>query len=66
MSAWSDWRCGALSDEEFVNVYAHERGEDHGEEDYHGYMEEERLTQGDEGDITTDFAAGATKRYGAS
>lgn len=31
MSAYSDWRCGALSDDEYKTAYAMERGEDHGE-----------------------------------
>lgn len=30
MSAYSDWRCGAISDEEYKTAYNHERGEDHG------------------------------------
>ena len=31
MSAYSDWKCGALTDDEYKQAYAHERGEDHGE-----------------------------------
>lgn len=33
MSSYSDWRCGALTDEEYESVYRHERGEDHGEDE---------------------------------
>ena len=29
MSAYSDWRCGALTDDEYKSAYRHERGEDH-------------------------------------
>jgi len=33
MSAYSDWRCGAISDEEYKFLYNHELGEDHGEDE---------------------------------
>lgn len=32
MSAYSDWRCGAISDEEYKFYASHELGADHGEE----------------------------------
>lgn len=32
MSAYSDWKCGAITDEEYKFLYARERGEDHGED----------------------------------
>lgn len=31
MSAYSDWHCGAISDDEYRLAYAFDRGEDHGE-----------------------------------
>ena len=31
MSAYSDWKSGALSDDEYKQAYRMERGEDHGE-----------------------------------
>ena len=34
MSAWSDWRCGSLTDDEYKFLYSRERGEDHGEDLY--------------------------------
>lgn len=33
MSAYSDWHCGAISDEEYKFYASHELGADHGEED---------------------------------
>ena len=32
MSAYSDWKVGALTDEEYDYVSRHELGEDHGDE----------------------------------
>lgn len=32
MSAYSDWKVGALTDDEYDYVSRHELGEDHGEE----------------------------------
>ena len=40
MSAWSDWRCGALTDDEYKFLYNRERGEDH-EEDWEDDWEED-------------------------
>lgn len=44
MSAWSDWRCGALTDDEYKFLYSRERGEDHGED-----LEDEWEDEEDEG-----------------
>ena len=32
MSAYSDWHCGAISDDEYRLAYAFDQGEDHGEQ----------------------------------
>lgn len=32
MSAWSDWKCGAISEEEYKTAYNMDPAEDHGEE----------------------------------
>ena len=32
MSAWSEWRHGYITDDEYKFLYARERGEDHGED----------------------------------
>ena len=44
MSAYSDWRCGALSDDEYKTAYAMERGEDHGEIPFYDEDEDEERT----------------------
>jgi len=41
MSAYSDWRCGAISEEEYKFLYNHELGEDHGELPFWDGMEGE-------------------------
>ena len=37
MSAWSDYKCGAITEEEYIIAYNMDPAEDHGEE----YEEEE-------------------------
>ena len=37
MSAWSDWKCGAISEQEYKTAYNMDPAEDHGDE----YEEEE-------------------------
>lgn len=37
MSAWSDYKCGAITKEEYISSYNMDPAEDHGEE----YEEEE-------------------------
>ena len=32
MSAWSDWQCGAISEQEYKTAYNMDPAEDHGEE----------------------------------
>jgi hypothetical protein len=32
MSAWSDWKCGAISEQEYRTAYNMDPAEDHGEE----------------------------------
>ena len=32
MSAWSDWRCGAISEQEYKTAYNMDPAEDHGED----------------------------------
>ena len=34
MSAYSDWKCGAIPDERYAFCANHETGADHGEEDF--------------------------------
>lgn len=41
MSAYSDWRCGALSDDEYKTAYNMERGEDHGEIPFYDECDED-------------------------
>lgn len=41
MSAWSDWQCGAISEEEYKTAYNMDFAEDHGEE----YEEEEEYDE---------------------
>lgn len=32
MSAWSDWQCGAISEQEYKTAYNMDPAEDHGED----------------------------------
>lgn len=41
MSAWSDWKCGAISEQEYKAAYNMDPAEDHGEEYGEEYEEEE-------------------------
>lgn len=41
MSAYSDWRCGAISDDEYRMAYVFERGEDHGEVPFYSEHEDD-------------------------
>ena len=41
MSAWSDWQCGAISEQEYKTAYNMDPAEDHGEEYEEEYEEEE-------------------------
>lgn len=48
MSAYSDWRCGAITDEEYKFYSRHELGADHGEDDRDGEDDEDREVLPDE------------------
>lgn len=41
MSAYSDWKCGALTDKEYTFCANHETGADHGEEPYDDYYDDD-------------------------
>ena len=46
MSAYSDWKCGAIPDERYAFCANHETGADHGEEDFY-YDDEENCEEDD-------------------
>ena len=41
MSAWNDWQCNAISEQEYKTAYNMDPAEDHGEEYEEEYEEEE-------------------------
>lgn len=47
MSAWSDYKCGALTDEEYKFCVRREMGEDHGEDEMEEYDDPEEQAEDD-------------------
>lgn len=48
MSAYSDWKVGALTDEEYSYISRHELGADHGEEPCYEQYDDDREILSDE------------------